>query len=118
LSLDESIVKWEEAKVCINRCRSERRDVTSGVPRGSVLGPVLFLIFINDLESTLLNSVLKFADDTKLFGKVNNDIDRSSFQKDLHRLIDWSEQWQMPFNITKRTVCRHGLLIIRRTNMF
>ena len=46
----------------------------------------------------MVNAVLKFADDTKLFGKVNNDIDRRSIQNDLYRLIDWSEKWQMPFN--------------------
>jgi len=88
-------LKERKQSLCINGCRSDWRDVTSGVPQGSVLGPVFL---INDLESTLVNSVLKFADDTKLFGKVNNDIDRRSIQNDLYRLIDWSEKWQMPFN--------------------
>ena len=48
----------------------------------------------------MVNSVLKFADDTiKLFGKVNNDIDRRSIQNDLYRLIDWSEKWQILPNV-------------------
>ena len=101
-------LKGRKQRVCISGCRSDWRDVTSGVPQGSVLGPVLFLIFINDLEATLVNSVLKFADDTKLFGKVNNDIDRRSIQNDLYRLIDWSEKWQMPFNTTKCKVMHLG----------
>jgi len=101
-------LKGRKQRVCINGCRSDWRDVTSGVPQGSALGPVLFLIFINDLEATLVNSVLKFADDTKLFGKVDNDIDRRSIQNDLYRLIDWSEKWQMPFNTTKCKVMYLG----------
>jgi len=67
-------------RVCISGYKSAWKIVTSGVPQGSVLGPVLFLIFINDLDAALVNSILKFADDTKLFGKVNNDSDRESIQ--------------------------------------
>jgi len=68
------------------------------VPQGSVLGPILFLIFINDLDSTLTSSILKFADDTKLFGRVNTDRDREVLQRDLYHLLEWSKKWQMPFN--------------------
>ena len=75
---------------------------------GSVLGPVLFLIFINDLEATLTRSILKFTDDTKLFGKVNNDKDREVLQSDLCRLLEWSDKWQMPFNSSKCMVMQLG----------
>jgi len=82
--------------VCIHGFKSSWKIVTSGVPQGSVLGPVLFFIFINDLDSHLVTSLLKFADDSKLFEKVNNDSNR-----DLHSLVEWSDKWQMAFNTEK-----------------
>ena len=73
----------------------------SGVPQGSVLGPILFLIYINDLEDDISSKVLKFADDTKVFRKVTNDTDKQSLQDDLDKLIKWSEKWQMLLNFWK-----------------
>ena len=73
----------------------------SGVPQGSVLGPLLFLLFINDLESDVRNIILKFADDTKVFGKVNAAADGLQLQEDLNRLCDWANRWQMEFNVAK-----------------
>ena len=73
----------------------------SGVPQGSVLGPILFLIYINDLDNNITSNVLKFADDTKLVRKVNTDGDKQHLQNDLDRLVKWSEKWQMLFNFGK-----------------
>lgn len=75
---------------------------------GSVLGPVLFLIFIDDLDEDLASSVLKFADDTKVFGVVNSVDDRNKLQSDLKRLVDWSDKWQMKFNVGKCKVMHFG----------
>ena len=77
-------------RVCVNGCCSDWRPVTSGVPQGSVLGPFLFLIFINDLECGLTNPVFKSADDSKLLAKVNRQ-DRDLLQHDLEQLQQWSD---------------------------
>ena len=61
----------------------------SGVPQGSVLGPILFLIKINELEDDISSKVLKFADDTKIFRKVTNDTDKQSLQDVLDKLFKW-----------------------------
>ena len=73
----------------------------SGVPQGSVLGPILFLIYINDLDDDITSKVLKFADDTKVFRKIESDADRQQLQDDLNKLTEWSEKWQMLFNYGK-----------------
>ena len=80
---------------------SNWKSVLSGVPQGSALGPILFLIYINDLDDSITSNVLKFADDTKLFRKVNTDGDKQHLQNDLDRLVKWSEKWQMLFNFGK-----------------
>ena len=64
--------------------------------------------FTNDLDTAVLNWVLKFADDTKLFGKVQSESNRRGLQLDLNRLFDWSREWQMEFNVDKCKVMHIG----------
>ena len=80
---------------------SNWKSVLSGVSHGSVLGPILFLIYINDLKDDISSKVLKFADDTKVFRKVTNYTDIQSLQDHLEKLVKWSEKWQMLFNFGK-----------------
>ena len=68
----------------------------SGVLQGSVLGPLLFLIYINDLDDNITSDVLKFSDDTKVFRKVNTDGDKQHLQN-----VKWSEKWLMLLNFGK-----------------
>jgi len=72
--------------------------VLSGVPQGSVLGPILFLIYINEIDVTVACKVLKFADDTKIYRVVNSQEDIESLRNDLKNLVKWSVDWQMLFN--------------------
>ena len=77
-------------RVCIKGKQSTWEEVWSGVPHGSVLGPLLFLIFINDLEDNTSGNVLKFADGTKIFRQVRDVQDNISMQADLDQLVEWA----------------------------
>ena len=98
------IEKWlidRRQRVVVDGEVSNWKSVLSGVPLGSVLGPILFLIYINDLDDDITSKVMKFAHDTKVFRKIKNDADRQHLQDDLIKLIEWSEKWQMLFNFVK-----------------
>ena len=66
-----------------------------------VLGPLLSLICVNDLDDNVTSDVLKFADGTKVFRRVNNDGDKQHLQHDVDKLVIWSEKWQMVLNVGK-----------------
>jgi ribonucleases P/MRP protein subunit RPP40 len=97
-------------RTVLNGKQSEWADVWSGVPQGSVLGPVLFLIFINDIDFIrhLITVLKKFADDTKLGQKILNDSDRQNLQDCLDILCEWANKWGMQFNISKCKVLHIG----------
>ena len=95
---------------CVNveGALSDWKDVMSGVPQGSVIGPILFVIFITDVPDEVIKSLCKlFADDCKLYRTVTasggNDL-----QQDLFNLEAWSAKWQLPFNATKCKVLHFG----------
>ena len=71
------------------------------MPQGSVLGPILFLVYINDLEEGVTGKLLKFADDTKLFTKTKEIGEKQNLQDNIDKLVTWSEKWQMLFNFGK-----------------
>ena len=95
-------------RVCVNGQVSNSAAVTSGIPQGSVLGPVLFVLYINDLPDVVENEVYLFADDTKIYSQINNVTDAQSLQSDLSKLHDWSEKWLLMFHPEKCKVLHLG----------
>ena len=88
-------------RVQINGSHSSWLPVLSGVPQGTVLGPLLFLIYINDLTNNLQSDIRLFADDCILYREVKNSSDSAVLQSDLDALCSWEEKWQMKFNKNK-----------------
>jgi hypothetical protein len=97
----EDFLTDRQQLVNINGQSSNWAPVTSGIPQGSVLGPVLFVIFINDMPQVVDSHIQMFADDAKLFSKVDNDEDIATFQTDLNSLAEWAKKWQLQFNVNK-----------------
>ena len=87
--------------VAINGSHSSISPVTSGVPQGSVLGPTLFLLYINDIVDVTKSELRLFADDTVLYRAIKSDHDHQILQEDLHNLSKWVSDWQMDFNASK-----------------
>ncbi|CAM5124147.1 unnamed protein product [Natator depressus] len=108
LSWIENWLKDREQRVGVNGKFSEWRGVTSSVPQGSILGPILFSLFINDLEKGVNSEVAKFSDDTKLLKIVKTKADCEELQKGLTKLSDWATKWQMKFNVDKCKVMHIG----------
>ena len=88
-------------KVVLDGCASDAVPVLSGVPQGSVLGPVQFLIFINDPPDNIRSSVRLFADDCVLYKNIKSTKDCQILQDDLNSLAKWEMDWQMKFYVSK-----------------
>nr|VZI16051.1 unnamed protein product [Spirometra erinaceieuropaei] len=98
-------------RVCVGDDMSEWVNVTSGVPQGSVLGPLLFILYINDSLQELDCGKIMFADDVKLWQVIKGLNDQRFLQDNLHRLQAWSKKWLLDFNVEK---C--AILHLRPTN--
>ena len=103
-----NILNWIKAfligrtqEVTINGTISEAVSVLSGIPQGTVLGPVLFIIYINDLLENISSTGLMFADDTKIFRLITSRNDSLVLQSDIKKLEEWSLNWQLRFNPDK-----------------
>ena len=112
---ESRLVEWIRAflskrkmRVIVNGCSSGWVGVLSGVPQGSVLGPLLFLLYVNDIPDWVTGNVRMFADDTKIWRKIEGREDSEELQKDLDRLNEWSEEWLMQFNPDKCRVMHLG----------
>ncbi|KAK3090353.1 hypothetical protein FSP39_011129 [Pinctada imbricata] len=106
--LGPSIIEWimhylqdRKQQVSVNGQNSTWHRVTSGIPQGSVVGPLLFVIFINDLPDIVESTVYLFADDTKIFKVIEEGRDKRILQKDLESLTDWSDKWLLKFHPDK-----------------
>ncbi len=106
--IHNSIIQWIDAfltdryqQVAVNGALSGLQKMTSGIPQGSVLGPLLFVIYINDLPDLLQSQPYLFADDTKIFRVIKNNRDQEILQSDLDKLYNWSTTWLLSFHPQK-----------------
>ena len=99
LLLIKSFLQGRSQRVVIDGLSSEWTEITAGVPQGSILGPLFFLIYINDLPNGLISKIKIFADDSSLFSLVLNQIQSSiELNRDLQSISEWAYQWKMSFN--------------------
>ena len=104
----ESFLCNRKQRVKIKNTLSNPLDVLSGVPQGSILGPILFLVYINDLPSLISSQNNIFADDTKLFTKVEHVNEADALQQDLNNITEWCSTWGMVLNIDKCHILHYG----------
>src|ERR1043165_9995136 len=102
----KSFLSDRQQRVVVGGAQSLQLPVTSGVPQGSVLGPLLFVIFINDLSDVFSNSVISecFADDVKLYTDVTTGDDIDELQFNLDSLSDWANTWQIGISFSKCSI--------------
>lgn len=96
-----SFLQGRKQHVLVEGEKSEEADVTSGVPQGTVMGPLLFLAFINDLPSVVKSQTRLFTDDCLLFRPIHNQQDADALQEDLDALAKWEADWQMAIHPQK-----------------
>ena len=97
----KSFLTNRRQRVLLNGSPSDWEAVVSGVPQGTIMGPIFFLLFVNDVPNTLNCKVMLFADDAKLYSTINKEQDCINLQADLDSLVNWSKDWLINFNKKK-----------------
>jgi len=92
----------------VNDQLSKWVSVLSGVPQGSVLGPLLFILYVNDIPNIIQSNVRMFADDTKIYSVIKSFDDNLRLQKGLEYLMQWSHVWLLKFNAAKCKLLQIG----------
>ena len=108
LEWTQAFLSEREQRVVVNGTSSQPAPVTSGIPQGSVVGPMLFVMYINDLPDVCTSNVKLFADDTKLFTRSDGEAATTAMQEDLNRLQQWSNDWLLRFHPQKCSVLKLG----------
>ena len=99
LNFFQDYLSNRQQRVVLNGSASSFHTIKSGVPQGSVLGPLLFLVYINDLEKDIKSKVKFFTDDSMLFSITHNPLTSASeLNHDLDTINKWAHQWKMAFN--------------------
>ena len=113
--LNDKLLIWVKSwltdrtqKVVVDGSHSRKEPVVSGVPQGTVLGPLLFLVYINDINSDIKSTLRLFADDSLLYRQVTSREDQCIIQQDIDQLSKWANLWQMSFNVKKCHVLKIG----------
>ena len=113
LGINHGVITWIRSFlsdryqcVVLDGEKSDACPVLSGVPQGSVLGPCLFLMYINDMPETIKSNIRLFADDTIMYLTISNQSDCQDLQSDLTKLESWEREWLMAFNPDKCEVIR------------
>ena len=122
IGIDGDLLNWLKSFLsgstqCVNvdGITSKWKEVISGIPQDSILGPLIFVIFINDILDEIKFNICKlFEGDCKLYGIVNTATENKS-QMDLRKLEKWSKKWQLPFNATKCKVMHFGYQNLQQT---
>ena len=97
----ESFLSHRRQRVVLRNGASTWKRVTSGVRQGYILGPLLFLLYVNDIPDAVSSTAKMFADDTKLYHEIDNIGDCETLQQDLNSLSVWSKPWLLEFNAEK-----------------
>ena len=104
----EEFLTGRQQCVLVNGEKSSYGHVTSGIPQGTVLGPLLFVVYINDILENISSDGFLFADDTKIFKTITSRDDSLNLQADIDALRNWSLEWGMEFNKGKCHVLTLG----------
>ena len=124
-NISDSMITWlssflnnRKQSVRINGSTSSWTSVTSGVPQGSIIGPLMFLLFVNDIPQITSSNIMLFADDTKLWRLIKSIDDVNILQEDLAKIIEWCQKWKLHLNVKKCKYMAIGRNILYKHNYY